>query len=208
LTKGDIHETKVQVKSEESFRKLTELLDAKKKNYYTYQLKSSKGLQLFIKGIEPDVGSAEVEQALKDKGFNEKTVSNIRNRNKQPQLLFNVELVLDSKALKKNEIHPIYNFQFLLHRRITIEEPHKRNGQVQCANCQEYGHTKSYCTLRSVCVACGGWHTSAKCQVWWTEGEILTLPHRHSNAPLQSATYIWCCSQLSQTSTSKQDRRF
>jgi len=36
LTKGDIHETKVQVKSEESFRKLTELIDAKKKNYYTY----------------------------------------------------------------------------------------------------------------------------------------------------------------------------
>jgi len=37
LTKGDIHETKVQVKCEESFRKLTELLDAKKNNYYTYQ---------------------------------------------------------------------------------------------------------------------------------------------------------------------------
>jgi len=68
---------------------LTELLDAKKKNYYTYQLKSSKGQQVVIKGIEPDVSTAEVEQALKDKGFNVKTFSNIRNRNKQPQPLFN-----------------------------------------------------------------------------------------------------------------------
>jgi len=76
LTEGDIHETKVQVKSEGSLRKLTELLDAKKKNYFTYQLKSSKGQKVVIKGIEPDVSTAEVEQALKDKGFNVKTVSN------------------------------------------------------------------------------------------------------------------------------------
>jgi len=59
----------------------------------------------------------------------------------------------------------IYNIQFLLHRRITVEEPHKRNGPVQCANCQEYGHTKSYCTLRSVFVACGELHTSPKCEL-------------------------------------------
>jgi len=76
-----------------------------------------------------------------------------------------VELLPDFKALKKNEVHPIYNLQYLLHRRITVEEPHKRIDPVQCANCQEYGHTKSYCTLRSVCVACGGLHTSAKCEL-------------------------------------------
>ncbi|XP_060662158.1 uncharacterized protein LOC132795464 [Drosophila nasuta] len=49
----------------------------------------------------------------------------------------------ENKPLKKYEVHPIYNLQFLLHRRITVEEPHKRNGTVQCANCQEYGHTRS-----------------------------------------------------------------
>jgi len=157
LTKGDIHETKIQVKSEESFRKLTELLDAKKKNSYTFQLKSSKGQQVVIKEIEPDVSTAEVEQALKDKG--------LRYRNKQSQPLSKVELVPDYKTLKKNEVHSIYNLHFLLHRKISVEEPHKRNGRVQCVNCQEYGHTKSYCTLRSVCVACGGLHTSAKCKL-------------------------------------------
>jgi len=62
LNKRDIHETKVQVKTEESFRKLTELLDVKKKNYYTYQLKSSKGQQAVIKGTEPDVSTAEEEK--------------------------------------------------------------------------------------------------------------------------------------------------
>jgi len=31
------------------------------------------------------------------------------------------------------------------------------------------------------------------------KGGILTLPHPHSNTPLQSATYTWFCSQLPQT---------
>ncbi|XP_017469880.1 PREDICTED: mucin-21-like [Rhagoletis zephyria] len=48
--------------------------------------------------------------------------------------------------------------------RITVEEPHKRNGPVQSTNCQEFGHTRTYCTLCPVCVACGDRHTSASCK--------------------------------------------
>ena len=44
----------------------------------------------------------------------------------------------------------------------TVEEPHKRNGPVQCMNCLEFGHTKTYCKLRSVCVACGDLHSSSQ----------------------------------------------
>jgi len=121
------------------------------------------GLQVVLKGIEPDVTAKEVIDALKEKGFSAKNVSNIINRKKDPQPLFKVELEPDSRVLKKNEVHPIYNLQYLLHRRINVEEPHKRIGPVQCTNCQEYGHTRAYCSLRSVCVACGDFHNSANC---------------------------------------------
>jgi len=165
LIKGNIHEIKLQSKDEEHFRKISKYLNEAKKNFYTYQLKSSKGLQVVIKGIEPDVTPSEVASALKEKGFLAKRVTNILNKNKIPQPLFKVELEPDSKAPKKNEVHPIYKLQLLLHRRITVEEPHKRNGPVQCSNCQEYGHTRTYCTLRSVCVACGDSHGPDSCQV-------------------------------------------
>ena len=163
LVRGNIRETKIQTKSEESFRILSKHLSDTKMNFYTYQLKSSKGLQVVLKGIESDVTPAEITQALHDKGFNAKTVFNILNKDKKPQPLFKVELEPDNNTLKKNEVHPIYKLQFLLHRRITVEEPHKRNGPVQCMNCQEYGHTRSYCTLRPVCVVCGQLHDSAHC---------------------------------------------
>ncbi|KAI8035812.1 hypothetical protein M5D96_011411, partial [Drosophila gunungcola] len=35
-------------------------------------------------------------------------------------------------------------------------------------------------------------------QAWWTEGGILSLPHPHSKAPLQSATYFGVFSQFPQ----------
>jgi len=60
-------------------------------------------------------------------------------------------------------VRPIYNIQYLLHRRITMEEPHKGINPVQCTNCQEYGHTKAYCTLKSVCVVCSEPHTTTNC---------------------------------------------
>ena len=77
--------------------------------------------------------------------------------------MFRVELEPDCKKLKRNECHPIYNIRYLLHRRITIDEPFKRTGPIQCMNCQEYGHTKSYCTLRPVCVVCGELHSTINC---------------------------------------------
>lgn len=49
----------------------------------------------------------------------------------------------------------MYELKYFINRRITVEEPHKRNGSVQCTNCQEFGHSKRYFKLPTVCVICG-----------------------------------------------------
>jgi len=163
LTRGNMHETKIQVKSEDKYRIVVKEFETNNKNFYTYQLKSSKGLTVVIKGIDPDVDPNEIKDALGDLGFHAKSVTNIINKKKLPQPMFRIELLPGTAKMKKNENHPIYNLQFLLHRRITVEAPHPRNGPVQCANCQEYGHTKKYCTLRSVCVICAELHPTSEC---------------------------------------------
>jgi len=65
-----------------------------------HQLKSSKGLQVVLKGIEPDV-KPEAE-TLKEKWFCAKSVHNIKNRNRQPKPLFKIKLEPENKYLKKN----------------------------------------------------------------------------------------------------------
>jgi len=90
-------------------------------------------------------------------------VINILNRNKKPQPLFKVNLDRSSQKNNKNEVHPIYKLKYLLHRMITVEEPGTRRQPVQCTNCQEFVHTKTYCTLKSICVVCSDAHSTVNC---------------------------------------------
>ena len=165
IRKGGVQETKIVVYTEDCYRKISHYLNENRKNFYTYQLKSSKGLVIVIKGIESSVETNEIKEALEELGYQIKVVVNIFNRDKIPQPMFRVELEPDDRKLKKNETHPIYSLRYLLNRRVTIEEPLKRNRPVQCGNCQEFGHTKNYCTLRTVCVACGDFHASSQCDI-------------------------------------------
>jgi len=49
----------------------------------------------------PDVKPEKIAEALKEKGFCAKSVHNIKNRNRQPQPLFKIELKPENKLLKK-----------------------------------------------------------------------------------------------------------
>ena len=55
IKRGNINETKIQVNHENNYRKIVSYFEIHKKNFYTYQLKISKGLQIVIKGIDSNV---------------------------------------------------------------------------------------------------------------------------------------------------------
>lgn len=164
LRKGNVSETKIQTFTEKNYRIIVDCFDSEKRNYYTYQLKSAKGLLVVIKGIDSSVPADEIKEALESEGYEVKSVHNIINKNKVPQPIFRVEISYNSSRLKKkSDTHPIYGLRYLLNRKIVVEEPIKRKGPPQCLNCQEYGHTKSFCKLPSVCVRCGDIHKSLEC---------------------------------------------
>lgn len=163
IRRGNVSETKIQIYLEKNYRTVIQKFDSCKRNYYTYQLKSAKGLIVVIKGIDSSVPIDEIKSALELEGFEVKSIHNILNKNKVPQPLFRVEISFNSSQLKKGQSHPIYNLRYLLNRKITVEEPIKRENPPQCLNCQEFGHTKSYCKLPTVCVICGDVHNSKEC---------------------------------------------
>ena len=51
-----------------------------------------------------------------------------------------------------------------MHCRVNFEPPRPKRVIPQCANCQQYGHTKSYCRRSSKCVKCAGDHLTVPCQ--------------------------------------------
>lgn len=163
LIRGTIRETKVQATKEVHYTQIVNWLDSHGKKYYTYQLKSAKGLRVVAKGIDSNVDPNEIAEDLKAQGFEVKSVHNIINKFKNPQPMFKIELTPESSRVAKGKTHPIYSLKYILNRKISVEEPYKRTTLVQCTNCQEFGHTKSYCKLTNVCVACGGLHPTSAC---------------------------------------------
>ena len=173
LRRGNVAETKIQTYNEASYKKVVASFEQEKKNYYTYQLKSSKGLVVIVKGIDSSVSIQEVKAEVERKGFEVKSVINIINKDKVPQPMFKVELTFESsKVNKKGDVHPIYNVRYLCNRKITVDEPLKRKDPPQCINCQEFGHTKTYCRLPPVCVRCGDVHKSIDCPYPRTDSSV------------------------------------
>lgn len=76
---------------------------------------------------------------------------------KIPLPLFFVDL---EPSIKSAEI---FHLSSLLHTKIKVEEPYKSKTISQCTNCQDYGHTKTYCGYPSRCVRCGSNHKSPDC---------------------------------------------
>ena len=78
------------------------------------------------------------------------------HENLHQRLLYTLRIELEPSELKlkKNETHPIYSFRYLINRRVTVGENLKRNNPIQCGNCHEFGNTKNYSTLLTLCVAC------------------------------------------------------
>ena len=165
LRRGALYETKVQTSDGADYANTTRWLDAEKLQYYSYETKENKGLRVIIKGIDHQVKPEEIKGDLERQHFQVKWVSNVLNRYKKPQPMFKVELMPTQIQLQRGKVHPIYGVKFVVSRRVTVEDPYKRKGPVQCQNCQEYGHTRTYCKLKSVCVRCGDNHVSQDCKL-------------------------------------------
>lgn len=68
MKKDNVGETKVLVYSEVDYRKITNEFDLAGRNYYTFQFRTSKGLEVAIKSIDPPDGPTEISEMLSEKG--------------------------------------------------------------------------------------------------------------------------------------------
>lgn len=149
---------KVSVLNSDTYRKLIKYLNENHVAYFTYQLKEEKPFRVVIRNIHHTVKPDEIKEALLQEGFETRNVVNVKNwRTKEPLPMFFVDLE-PTENVKK-----IYELEYLLYTKIKIEPPRPRKEIVQCMRCQQFGHTKSYCTLPPVCVRCGGEHDNRTC---------------------------------------------
>lgn len=149
---------KIETKDSDSYRKVIRYLKGKQIEHHTYQAREDRAFRIVVRNIHPSTPTSEIGIAITEIGYSVRNVSNVLHRtSRQPLPLFFVDL---DPAEINNEIFHLKN---LLHTKISVEEPHKRHELIQCTNCQDYGHSKTYCAHPPRCVRCIGQHLTTNC---------------------------------------------
>lgn len=151
-------QVKIQPKDSDTFRTIVHQLELKNTEFYTYKPRHERSFKVVLKNMHPSTDPEEIKTALYDIGHTSTNIWNIKQRNtKKPLPLFIVEL----KTNPNNK--SIYEVKSLMNCIITFEPPRPKRELPQCAKCQQYGHTKTYCRRSPKCVKCAGDHLSMDC---------------------------------------------
>ena len=152
------NQVKIQIKTPEIYKNVVKELESKNTQFYTYKPKQERCFKVVLRNMHPSVNQEDLKQELKDLGHEVSNIWNVKHRiTKAPLPMFMIELTPNT-----HNKH-IYNVQYLMHCKISFEPPRPKRTIPQCANCQQYGHTKSYCHRLPKCVKCAGSHLTANC---------------------------------------------
>ena len=150
---------RVNTSTSDSYRRLIKLLQHDNIVYHTYQLREERAYRVVIRYLHPSIPAEAIKQEIVKHGHTVRNVTNILHRaTKEPLPMHFVDL--EPKENNKT----IYNIDFICNTIITVEAPRKKNIISQCTRCQNYRHTKTYCTRPFMCVKCGGDHNTTICR--------------------------------------------
>lgn len=90
---------------------------------------------------------------------------------------------------QKDNNKEVYNIKKLAYCIVKIEPPNKTRGIPQCTNCQQLGHTKSFCYRQTKCVKCAENHHTTKCNKQPNIAPSCALCQQQGH----TANYKGCC---------------
>jgi len=121
-------------------------------------MQENKAFRIVIKNLHSITYTSEIKSAIEELGFPARQVSNVLHKITKSKLpLFFVDL----EPTETNK--DIFEINSLLHTKIKIGESYKRRELIQCQNCQEYGHSKTYCAYPPRYVRFVAQHPSSTC---------------------------------------------
>jgi hypothetical protein len=151
-------QVKIQPKTKDAYSVIVKELEKKQTEFYTYKPKSERSFKVVLKNMHPTTDMNELKNSIEELGHSVVSIWNVQQRvTKKPLPIFFIDIKPDSTN------KTIYNVKSLLNCKITFEPPRPKREVPQCANCQQYGHTKKFCRRLPKCVKCAGDHLTANC---------------------------------------------
>ena len=149
---------KIQSSNSDTYRSIIKYLKESKAEYHTFQAQEDKSFRIVVRNLHPSTPTVDIGIAIQEIGYTVRSVTNVLHKTTKNKLpIFFVDL-------EPAEINQdIFHLNSILNTKIKIEEPYKRREIIQCINCQEYGHSKTYCAYPSRCVRCNSNHSTSAC---------------------------------------------
>ena len=148
-----------------SYRAITDMLDAKGIEYFTFPTVKTKVQKFVIRGLSINTDPEDIASELVELGIKVKKVM---------QLYYKTPNVADRKMpLFETTLHgtigqPAVDLSWLTrlqHCVVTIEAPRTKKPDItQCFRCQRLGHNQEFCRQKFRCVRCGGEHELKECR--------------------------------------------
>ena len=152
------NDVKIQPLTDEAYSSIVKDLEEKQTQFFTFKPKNERSFRTILKNMHHSVDVEELKGELRELGHNVINIFNMKHREtKLPLPMFVIEF--EQQTNNKD----IYDIKMLLHSRIVFEPPRPKRQIPQCARCQKYGHTKSFCHRKPKCIKCAGDHFSIDC---------------------------------------------
>lgn len=167
---------KILPKTIESYKIIVAELDKKKTEFYTYKPKTERGFKVIMRGMHPSTDTEMIKEELLSLGHEVTHVWNIKNKSRNISYpLFEIEMKTNSNN------KDIYSVKNLMYCKVSFEPPKPKKSPPQCSNCQQYGHTKSFCRRPPKCIKCAGSHPSKLCerQQWGDQVKCVLCSGNH-----------------------------
>lgn len=152
------------IQSNENLRKDSNNINQPPLEYHTYQLKSERLYRIVIRGLQTSMNATDIAAEIQSLGHEVTNVLNVqktRNINGEKKIYKFPLFYVDIKQNENNKL--AFNITELLNCKVKVEPPNKTNSIPQCTNCQQLGHTKSFCSRKAKCVKCAGNHLTTSC---------------------------------------------
>lgn len=154
----DQRNVKINLESDDSYRKAVNVLQSKGMVFHTYENKQTRPFRVMAKGLDSSSDPNEIVTYLQAKGYKILRADiKLAAKTKTPLNMF--ILSFD----RSENIDSIYKIREILRQIVTLCPMKGSKIIPQCKRCQEFGHTKNHCNKKPRCVKCAQGHLTANC---------------------------------------------
>ncbi|KAM8713210.1 hypothetical protein ACLKA7_013511 [Drosophila subpalustris] len=138
-----------------TYRKVQNLLQSNNIPYNSWQPKEERSFRVVARGLHAETDKQDITDDLTALDHKVRNIHNAKSKTSGKQLnIFFIEL----EPAPNNKL--IYDVKLINHQVVAFEPPNRREDIPRCYRCQEFGHTRSYCSKAVKCAKCGGSHDS------------------------------------------------